>query len=704
MRVVREAGRAAIAIVSRDGDPSPAVAAFVSTSGIGGARGALVPVALAGLFESRAHVRATPQADGVRISIETRDAREAIARIANALGEPVTSATDTSTARRKVLGLAALPRVVGDATAIATCEGTLVPPADSSMPTNDELEAWRAASVVRERVAFAVVGTNAPSAPPLTSANAAVEEPRASALGVYDATGDVPNGSSIVSIAWRGDLRALGASRDLERVVAPMIAATDVSARVRSVKTALSARGACLSLRVELASSNVERIADVATVAKRELAAAVANASADVAWSTNALDAAEQAAIVALAGARPAREAEASVVVGGDATTDPSAIARAMDDAEKSWSVRVVESRAAVERGQPATWVLVGSPCGVAGEGPEDAGASAAFATAAAATARARGANADAWIASDGIGIIASANDPSTLADIVARAFVLDALEDVHAAHGRLLASARAPLSALAEAIAPSAPAFVLPGGTGGALLRLSDASIASRADALRRGPLRVAVLSSDDAAHASAIAQRVDRFVARGVARACPARASRVAPKPGTYAVTTDDGTSEVYVAAMVPADAEDDATAIAAVLDGDGGLLDGALGDGVTRERSARVLGPPGGRAIVVHAAAPALALDAAVAQLRALFDRMRQGAITGDDLARAKKRSDDAHAITMRDPRVRIVALFRDAHAAPFPTLEHVRAAASAILHDDALVIVAARPRGAQTKRTP
>ena len=47
-------------------------------------------------------------------------------------------------------------------------------------------------------------------------------------------------------------------------------------------------------------------------------------------------------------------------------------------------------------------------------------------------------------------------------------------------------------------------------------------------------------------------------------------------------------------------------------------------------------------------------------------------------------------------MRDPRERLIALFRGDTAKTDVSLDHVRAAAAAFVHDDALVIVAARPR--------
>jgi predicted kinase len=576
---------------------------------------------------------------------------------------------------------------------------------DAEDVTPLELDAWRAASNVRERVAFAVVGAPAPHTPLLSSQPLSNDDPSPTALAVNSAV----NGAS-VAIVWRGDLRMINAAHALGESASPfaaMIMATNANAHVRRVTSSLSARGACLSVRIDVGGDAPDRIAAIAAVGEREVRAAIEDARTDeIVWASDATRAAEQAAIIALATDHVTKmDAAPSIVVGTGGTRD--AIESALGDARRAWSTHVAEARTRVEHGQPEAWIVVASPCGTSGEAENDAGASAVFANAIAASVRAHGANADAWIANDAIGVVANGPDEASLADLVARAFAIDplGLDVITPAQSRLFASTHAGLSALAEAIAPNRPSSVAPSGTAYALLRLSTASIDARADALRRGPLRVAVIANDDAAHAEAAALRIDRWLARGHARACPAETAPQIPKPGTYAITTDEGTSEVYVAAMVASEFENEASAIASILDGDGGLLDSALGDGATRERSARVLGPPGARAIVIHVSAPASALDAAVAQLRALLDRVRQGAIRDEDLTRAKKHDDAARSIAMRDPRARAIALFRDEHA-PLPvTLDRVRAAASACLHDDALVIIGARPpHAAQPRKSP
>ncbi len=712
MRIVRDAGRPTLAIVTREGDPAGAVAAFVSTAGIGAQRGAVVPVALAGLFASRLEgARVTPQADGVRVVVPANGESD-LARMASAMTDPVTDKTDLTLAKRKVGALSALPHLGPDAAAIATCEGAIVPPGDASAPSAADIEAWRAAAVVNERVGFGSVGARAFKAPSLAAGSFPNAPAAAAELALVDATGEAPSGTARVSIAWRGDLRLLGAARalgDRGAPVAALLAASEGGARLRAVSTALSGDGACLSIRAELAadvttSAGAQRAAQAIALLAREAHAAIAEQGEAAPSPDDASEAAEQAAIIALASGRDVRtDAAPRVVVAASGATPQArdALAHAVDDSTRAWSAPIAEPRTRVESGQSSTWILLASPCGTAGEGDADAGASAAFAFAAASAARARGVAAEPWISVDGVGVLASGADAVSLADALARSLLVDPIEGGRAAQGRLLDGARPGLAGLAEAIAPGRPASILPTGTPYSLLRLSEPVILARADSLRRGPLRVAVVSNLDAARATNAAARVDRWVLRQGARACPAQSNAAPPKPGTYAVQTDDGTSEAYVAALVPQASEQDARAIAGALDGDGGLLAKSLGDGMVREVSARVLGPPGGRALVIHVEAPQAALDAAVTQIRALLDRVRQGALEPADLARSKKHAEDERAARLRDPRERVIALFRDAAAPTDTTLDRVRAAAYAFLRDDALVIVAARPRA---RRTP
>ena len=134
------------------------------------------------------------------------------------------------------------------------------------------------------------------------------------------------------------------------------------------------------------------------------------------------------------------------------------------------------------------------------------------------------------------------------------------------------------------------------------------------------------------------------------------------------------------------------------AASLDGADGLLAHALGGGLARSWSARVVGGAArlgaGRAGRLR---PNGTLDAAVAQARALFDRLRQGSLADADRARAVSLLADRDLAASLDPRAppRLASGRAPTPEPAQPTLEALRAFASTWLHDDALVIVAVRP---------
>jgi len=184
---------------------------------------------------------------------------------------------------------------------------------------------------------------------------------------------------------------------------------------------------------------------------------------------------------------------------------------------------------------------------------------------------------------------------------------------------------------------------------------------------------------------------------------------ASTPAPsRPATYTVDTRSGSgSSAWLAialAAGDAPARTAASFIAAALDGPDGLLAHALGGGLAHAWSARVVGGGRASALVVRIESAPGALDAAVAQARALFDRVRQGSLAETDRARAASLLADRELAASLDPSHRVSSLWRDAPRAAAsdasldpgaPTLDALRSFASTALHDDALVIIAVRP---------
>jgi hypothetical protein len=435
-------------------------------------------------------------------------------------------------------------------------------------------------------------------------------------------------------------------------------------------------------------------------------------------------------------GGSPAQEA--SVARGTPRVAD--AIRAEIDRATMAWHAPVVEARTRVERGQGEVWVLLASTCGTLPEASHDAGTGAAVATAAVMRGDEAGdARVEPLVLADAVGVLAHGppradESPQAharrLADVAGRAFAADALDTERIARARAALLARAgeidarALAALGGALTPGHPSWIDPWGTSFGLGSASDDAIAMRAAAIRAGPLRVAVLANVDEAQADAAVRAVDRWVARrpGEARACPPLPTITTARYGTYAVELPSkALSEALLAVPLPPGDEAARTAaawLAAALDGPGGLLARAVGGSgradppgtaPTRAWSA-VLGAPLAPALVVRLVAPDASLDASVAQARATLDRLHQGAFREEDRVRAATALGRATVAASLDPRARVIDLWRgeatagtgDRAAAgrpkagpPPPTLDAIRAFASAELRDDALIIIAARP---------
>jgi hypothetical protein len=448
--------------------------------------------------------------------------------------------------------------------------------------------------------------------------------------------------------------------------------------------------------------------------------------------SGDAREAAERAAWWALADRAAPRAGGSSVVLAlpsrrgaKGAPLEPSrdTLAAAVARADAAWKEPIVESRSRVETGQPEAWVLVGSPCGADDEADADSGLSALFVSAAADAAKASGdVRVEPWVASDGAGILVHgpalpgetpAAHARRLADVGARGFAAEPIASGSLARARadlLRHDARshgAAMSLLAVTLAPQHPSWIVPWGAGEPIARSSDGAVLLRAQALRAGPVRLAVLANTDASQAGAAVRAADRWVARRgtEARTCRSPTAAEPPRPGTYAVVARPGSvPEAYLAfPFSPGDeaAHRAATLVAAALsEGDGALLERALlsGTPLAREASARVLGWPRAPALVVRIVASQADLDAAVMQARALLDRVREGGLAASELERADAARARVRLSTMLDPRARVVATWRGepVDSTPErPVAGEIAAFARRHLAEDAMIVVAVRP---------
>ncbi len=573
---------------------------------------------------------------------------------------------------------------------------------------------------------------------------------------VYDASGEIPAGSARIIVTARtpDPERAVATAADLGDPRGPLasrLAALEAPAQVRSVAATAHGNGGCLAATLELSARDVAsdlpgRVATAAALARQEISFEIADTTVPpmfgaslAARAADPRDAAERAAwwsLAARAAGAARGDARLRITVGvasprdAQDATGPSrsdAIRSEIDRASLAWHAPVVEKRAHVEPGQGELWLLLASTCGTLPEMAGDAGVGAEVATAAAARVveAAGDASAEAFVGVDGVGVLVHGparqgelplSHARRLADLAARAFAADAVDARHIAGARTALllqesdpSARS-LAALGGALAQGHPSWVAPFGTTVGLSSASDEAIAARAAAMRAGPLRVAILANVDAAQADAAARSVDRWVARrpGEARSCAAPPVVPPARAGTYAVDLPAGVPSEALLAL-PIAAGDDATRsaalwVAAALDGPDGLLSRALAPQardapvapLARSWSAAVLALAHPPALVVRLTAMDGTLDAAVAQTRVLLNRVRQGALSEDDRSRASALVASARLASSLDPRARTINLWRgDVPPPPPPRSRPCEAFAAAVLRDEALVIVAARP---------
>lgn len=368
-----------------------------------------------------------------------------------------------------------------------------------------------------------------------------------------------------------------------------------------------------------------------------------------------------------------------------------------------------------VERGQNRLWLLVASPCGLSAESSSDAGLTALAMFSAAAGGERNGVVLEPWVSAEGAGLLAHAapdpsESPSDLATRVAREAARALAASTHAPAG--FARARAILlskvasrgpafETAAEALAPGRPSQLLPLGTWSALPRLGAEAAALRAHALISGPLDMAILADYDAQQGETAARILERWLSRGTARprSCPLPSPHPEPSPGLVEVelpqTAVSARAILAFPLSGPAQRERAAWLVSG-FEGKEGFLAQSLRSLGKVTATARLQGGKLASALVIELRAPDEDLDDAVAQLRALMQRLSSGAITTEDLARALRHRNESSLQASLDPRRRIVDLFLDRQFPAPPKLEDLQAFAKEALRDDKAILVLARPR--------
>jgi hypothetical protein len=134
-----------------------------------------------------------------------------------------------------------------------------------------------------------------------------------------------------------------------------------------------------------------------------------------------------------------------------------------------------------------------------------------------------------------------------------------------------------------------------------------------------------------------------------------------------------------------------------LGALSSADGALTKALSAPSLAASAQVRLVGGTRAAALVVDIRAPETSIDAAVAQVRALFDRLRQGVISASDFARSTALRDRWELEASLDPRRRLVDLWRDARPTKSQlSLEGWRTWAATTLRDEKLFVVVAKPR--------
>jgi hypothetical protein len=731
-----------LSLVERDGDPATGLSLAVATAGVGD-DAVVGAAALAGVTEARLRARgvtdavATVGSEGYRVRATASSpeaARAFVVAAFAALTAPLSDA-DLVAAQSKVHALAQLPLVSATEEPIARCLGAprvLLRVKDPALGT---LEGLRARSHVRTRVAIGVVGARAHTLAvssalsgmsPLGPGDPLQDGPKETfaPFAAFEAESHVRENHATIGRQFGSALEALAAAERLESSpLAARIAALDSGVAVRGIAATARVSGGCLT--IDLAFPDLAREQTVAagiTIAEEEIELVVGSGFAAnpedraVRRLPDAGMAAEAAAWLSLS--REARDAGATFTRVALATSrgprlSPEELEAALGRAQSARKSPAVVVRGKVEHGQGELWLFLGSPCGTMLESNSDAGLTAA-ALAALRPDAAPGISIDPVATPDAVGFLVHGaplpgESPTLharrLADVAARPLLGEPVSRDRAERALRGAYAAADvdetraLGQLAAEVTPGHLSWLLPVGSPDALGRASDVALASKVLALRTGPVRMAVLANDSEEQTKAAAHAADRWLpSRAENRTCEPIAPAESEHPGTYAATRlSSGPSEVFLSVQVPdQQSYGYAEAWVSLLSGPDGLLAKALGAGLARESSIRLLGAPRAAAVVIRIVTADGALDAAVAQTRALFARFAQGALTNEQATWAFAHRKEERLLHARDPRTRVLELFREPVSEPAENAEALRSLGTRMWADSRLVIVALRSK--------
>ncbi|WP_437971634.1 hypothetical protein WMF04_21040 [Sorangium sp. So ce260] len=449
--------RPRLTLVSRDGDPAPALVASVATD-----LGSVATTALASVVEARLaaagfDVDARIDRSAFRVRLLVRDAARVapfLRALSAAFAQPIAAGSpEVARAIERLQALRSSPLDAPELAPAAACTGRLglagaEPVVDLATPAGvRELEGWRTAALHAGRTSIAAVGPAAFCAEAARAAEGvdrwpaggppADAWPAADTVGVYT-TNQLERRAARVTLAVRvaSPQAAVAAAERLGAPGSPLrarLSALPSPFRTVEVLGVARPRGGCVSVTIEAsdlpAAPPVEASAALAVaVARQEIRRGLAappspaTATRQILTAQDPRDAGARAAWWALSGSAPSAPPERwATALGLPPSAEPPRPAAPGDAGARLFEAELgralaagaqpaLERRTLVERGQGEVWVLLASPCGVAEEGVYDAGATALAALAAVQTRRRElDVTIEPWVTADAVGVIAHA-------------------------------------------------------------------------------------------------------------------------------------------------------------------------------------------------------------------------------------------------------------------------------------------------------
>jgi hypothetical protein len=743
--------RPPVSLIARSGDPTSAVALALAHGS-----GSVASVALGTYLARRAESQGAPPMSvrphglGVLLEASVTDpegARRFVTALRAALSTPLPDhAAEYEGVQRAVQALGARRFAsVGEA-ALARCSGELGVSPEAALPDvrtaagRAELERWRRAVYAAGNASFASLGAT----PVLEATAEAVANGEAWPL-LGPATAEWPRGDES-HVDPRGEdghagvalwvaeapraLRAAEALGGAGSDLALRLGALGRDARIERAVATSRVGGACLRVDARLSPGlSAEQAARTTRVLleEAEVALALGRSSAfalerSVLGVPDAREAAGVAAWNALTRAAAGAPVRSIVSVAG--RFDAADFTRASSALKSARERRTLETTTRVEAGQGELWALLASPCGTSGETQSSAGQLAILLRALGSRTSEDGlVRFEPWLSADAVGLLVhgprshpgetSEAHARRLARELGRALLrpvdgatfsavrgeLVAELDPGAAAGRFTDN-RSTLTYALNALAPERISWLDPRGAVSALEDATPLALEGTRLALLSGALRLAVLANSDAAQGDVVARELERWL--GSFRSTPGRCANlapVAPNPGRINVepSRDAAAEEATIAVPLPPSPTGpgrEARVVSLALNAQGGLLDRALA-GLAASARARVLGGSRASALVIELRADPERLDAAVAQLRALLERLGSAGLPAAESARAVRELEQFERESAYDPRGRIVRLWQGER--PSPELAVDRFVQSAFRPERMVVAVARRTSG-------